>query len=168
MVGEMAQLRTGPLVTAGVLSGIGLGGFFDGIVLHQVLQWHHLVSVPFPPTSVENLQINTLADGLFHVGTYVVTVIGFFALWWVSRRTDVLWSTRVLIGAMLAGWGGFNLVEGIVDHHLLQIHHVRPGPNQLAWDVGFLVWGALMLVAGWLLIRSEHSALPQVDTDRHR
>jgi uncharacterized membrane protein len=22
--------------------GIGLGGFVDGIVLHQILQWHHM------------------------------------------------------------------------------------------------------------------------------
>lgn len=26
---------------AGILFGLGLGGFFDGIVLHQILQWHH-------------------------------------------------------------------------------------------------------------------------------
>jgi len=25
---------------AGLLFGIGLGGFLDGIILHQVLQWH--------------------------------------------------------------------------------------------------------------------------------
>ncbi len=24
--------------------GVGLGGFVDGIVLHQVLQWHHMLS----------------------------------------------------------------------------------------------------------------------------
>src|SRR5215212_10407320 len=29
---------TGP----GVVLGLGLGGFVDGIVLHQVLQWHHM------------------------------------------------------------------------------------------------------------------------------
>jgi uncharacterized membrane protein len=27
-----------------LLLGIGLGGFFDGIVLHQILQWHHMLS----------------------------------------------------------------------------------------------------------------------------
>src|SRR5687767_15168137 len=37
--GEQTQLRN-----AGVLLGLGLGGFFDGIVLHQLLQWHHMVS----------------------------------------------------------------------------------------------------------------------------
>jgi uncharacterized membrane protein len=48
-------------LSAGVLFGLGLGGFFDGIVLHQILQWHHmLTSAGYPPTSVENLEINTL------------------------------------------------------------------------------------------------------------
>src|SRR4051812_24192423 len=41
------------------LFGLGLGGFFDGIVFHQVLQWHHMVSTWYPPTSLENLRINT-------------------------------------------------------------------------------------------------------------
>jgi hypothetical protein len=53
--------------SAGILFGLGLGGFFDGIVLHQVLQWHHMVtSAGYPPTTVENLKLNTLLDGLFH------------------------------------------------------------------------------------------------------
>ena len=48
---------------SGYLLGFALGGFFDGIVLHQVLQWHHmLTSAGFPPDSVENLEVNTFAD----------------------------------------------------------------------------------------------------------
>jgi uncharacterized membrane protein len=147
-----------PIVVPGILLGIGLGGFFDGIVLHQILQWHHLLSsAGYPPNSVENLQINTLADGLFHAATWIFTVMGVFALWRVIQRKDVVPSGRVLFGAMLAGWGGFNLVEGIIDHHLLGIHHVREGAaNVLLWDIGFLVWGALMLIGGWWLIQSAH------------
>ena len=59
------------------------------------------------------------------------------------------------MGALLAGWGGFNLVEGLINHHLLGLHHVRDdlgGP--LAWDLGFLALGAAQLVAGMLLIRA--------------
>jgi uncharacterized membrane protein len=55
---------------------------------------------------------------------------------------------------MLAGWGGFNLAEGVINHHVLQIHHVRPGPQEPWYDVAFLVWGALMLFAGLLLLRT--------------
>jgi uncharacterized membrane protein len=155
-----------PVVVPGILLGIGLGGFFDGIVLHQIMQWHHLLSsAGYPPNSVENLQINTLADGLFHAATWIFTVIGVFALWRVIQRKDMLPSGRVLFGAMLVGWGGFNLVEGIIDHHLLGIHHVREGAaNVLLWDIGFLVWGALMLIGGWWLIQSAHRTEIPSDT----
>jgi uncharacterized membrane protein len=51
------------------------------------------------------------------------------------------------------GWGLFNLVEGIVDHHILGIHHVRSGPHQVWYDVGFLVLGAVLVLAGRLLAR---------------
>ena len=73
-------------VSAGILFGLGLGGFFDGIILHQVLQWHHmLTSAGFPADSVRNLEINILWDGLFHVSTYVFTALGLFTLWRYSR-----------------------------------------------------------------------------------
>ena len=52
----------------GLLLGVGLGGFVDGIVLHQILQWHHLLTSEgsYPATTVAGLEANTLADGLFH------------------------------------------------------------------------------------------------------
>jgi uncharacterized membrane protein len=55
---------------------------------------------------------------------------------------------------MLVGWGLFNLIEGIVDHHVLGIHHVRETGNRSAWDLGFLAFGALLVLGGWLLSRS--------------
>lgn len=137
----------------GIITGLGLGGFFDGIVLHQILQWHHMVSNIHPVSTVAGLEINTLADGLFHAATYLFTVVGVFLLWSVARRPHRPWPLRSLVGTLLVGWGAFNLVEGVVDHHLLAVHHVRPGPNQLVWDLGFLAWGAAMFVGGWLLVR---------------
>ena len=57
-------------VSAGFLFGLGLGGFFDGILLHQVLQWHHMLSsAGYPATTVANLELNTLFDGVFHAVT---------------------------------------------------------------------------------------------------
>ena len=142
---------------SGVLFGLGLGGFFDGIVLHQLLQWHHMLSSRIPPTSLAGLRFNTLWDGIFHSATYVFVVIGLVLLWRTARRGHLLWSTRLLTGTVLIGWGAFNLVEGIVDHELLGIHHVNetvPPEQWLAWDLGFLAWGAAMLGGGWLLLRS--------------
>ncbi len=152
-----AQGNPRPLLTAGIVLGLGLGGGFDGIVLHQILQWHHmLTSAGYPATSVENLEVNTLWDGLFHAATWILTVVGLLLLWRTTRRPSTPWSTQLLIGSMLGGWGLFNLGEGMIDHHLLGIHHVREGPNQLVWDLGFLAWGAAMLIGGGLLIRAGY------------
>ena len=145
-------------MSAGIFFGLGLGGFFDGIVFHQILQWHHmLTSAGYPPVGVHNLKINTLWDGLFHASTYVFVVAGLAILWRAAHRARANWSTKLLIGSILIGFGLFNLVEGIVDHHLLKIHHVNetvPPTQWVYWDIGFLLWGAAMLAVGWLLVRS--------------
>ena len=129
---------------AGILFGLGLGGFFDGIVLHQILQWHHmLTSAGYPATSVGNLEINILWDGIFHASTYVFVVLGLILLWRTAHRVHLWWSGRLLIGTLLMGFGIFNLVEGIVDHQILGLHHVNetvPASQWLYWDIGFLVW----------------------------
>jgi uncharacterized membrane protein len=127
-------------------------------VLHQVLQWHHMVtSAGYPPDSVENLKLNTLLDGLFHASTYIFVVLGLVMLWRTAHRSHLWWSGKLLVGTMLMGFGIFNLVEGIIDHQILGLHHVNetvPRDQWIYWDIGFLVWGALMLVGGWALYRS--------------
>ena len=81
-------------VSAGLLLGLGLGGFFDGMLLHQVLQWHHMAtSAGYPADSVQNLQLNTLLDGLFHVGTYLLVVIGLAVMWRAARQPHPPWSS---------------------------------------------------------------------------
>ena len=143
------------LVAPGLWLGIGLGGFVDGIVLHQLLQWHHLVSEVYPPDTLANTRINVTADGFFHAFTWVAVAAG-LALLWRAVRAGRPWTWRTLLGWILAGWGVFNLVEGIVDHHVLQIHRVRPDAgNPLAWDLGFLALGAALLVGGWFLARRD-------------
>ena len=152
-------------ITAGVILGLGLGGFFDGIVLHQVLQWHHMLTATSPPTSVGSLELNTLWDGLFHTMTYVFTVAGLFLLWRAARAADTLPPTRTLAGALLIGWGTFNLVEGIIDHHLLGIHHVLdslpPGPIRLVLDLAFLALGATFLLVGRRLVHEDSNETVQ-------
>ncbi len=140
------------LIVAAILLGVGLGGFFDGIVLHQILQWHHMVSTPTPPDTLENLELNTLGDGIFHAATWVVTVAGMFALMSSNGARQKEGGTRTLIGGMLAGWGLFNSLEGVVDHHLLDLHHVRPGPDEFFYDIAFLIWGVFMLAVGVALV----------------
>ena len=125
---------------AGVFFGLGIGGFFDGIVLHQILQWHHMAtSAGYPADTVEGLQWNTLFDGLFHAATYLFVTIGLILLWRTARRRHLRWSNRLLTGSILVGLGLFNLVEGIVDHHILGLHHVNetvPQSQWIYWDIG--------------------------------
>jgi uncharacterized membrane protein len=166
-LGEQTELRN-----AGILLGLGLGGFFDGIVLHQLLQWHHMVSNVsfFSPETVPGLRTNTLADGLFHAVTYIFTVLG-VALLWRALRAGERGTARQLVGFVLLGWGVFNVVEGIVDHLLLGIHHVNetvPREQWIWWDLAFLVWGAVMIGAGWWLWRNHvgSSARPGMEPSR--
>ncbi len=135
---------------AGILLGIGLGGFADGIVLHQVLQWHHMLTAEgsYPPATVAGLETNTLWDGLFHLATWVATAAGVALLWKAPRPEQAAWG-RQFAGLLLLGWGLFNVVEGVVDHHILTIHHVRDDVAEpLAWDLGFLAFGAALVAAG--------------------
>lgn len=147
--------RTFP-TSAGILFGLGLGGFFDGIVLHQLLQWHHMLSSWYPIDTIENLKLNTLWDGIFHSATYVFVVIGLFVLWRRAHTGHLMWSNKLLFGTLLLGWGAFNVVEGVVDHEVLGIHHVNETVRdtaRVAWDMAFLGWGAAMVVGGWALMR---------------
>ncbi|MBH8563585.1 DUF2243 domain-containing protein [Nostoc sp. CENA67] len=144
-----------PLVVAGIFLGLGLGGFVDGILLHQILQWHHMLSNIRPLSTTSNIDLNMVWDGLFHALDWILTVIGVALLWRAGGRKDVPWSSHTFVGSLLMGAGLFNVVEGVIDHQILGIHHVKPGPNQLAWDIGFLVFGALLVLVGWLLLQNR-------------
>ena len=133
-------------VRAGIL--FGLGGFFDGIVLHQVLQWHHMLSSWYPVNTIENLEFNTFWNGIFHSATYLFVVAALFVLWRAAKRKHLYWSTKLLTGSMLLGFGLFNTVEGLIDHHLLGLHHVNelvPPDRWVYWDIGFIAWGLTMI-----------------------
>jgi uncharacterized membrane protein len=147
----------------GIVLGVGLGGFVDGILLHQLLQWHHMLTSTdtdnigvkyYSPLTVPGLEMNTLWDGIFHTVCWLSVLTGLAILYSrVTRHRRQVWTSRVLWGWILVGWGLFNLVEGTFDHHVLGIHHVRSGPDQLWWDIGFLVLGALLVAGGFLLQR---------------
>jgi uncharacterized membrane protein len=141
-----------PSRAIGLLYGLGLGGFVDGIVLHQLLQWHHMVSdvAEYPMTTVAGLEVNTLVDGLFHVVAWILVVVASSLTLVAWRRGRLAPSWGFHLGLVLAGWGAFNVVEGLVDHQLLGIHHVRDdlgGP--LSWDLAFLAIGVVQIVVGW-------------------
>lgn len=140
-----------------LLLGIGLGGFIDGIVLHQLLQWHHMLTSTgeHPMSTVAGLEANTLADGVFHLATWACVAIGSALLYAAWRTGSIAPPWRRHSGLLLAGWGAFNLVEGLIDHQLLGLHHVRDdlgGP--IGWDLAFLALGAGLAITGWRLVSS--------------
>jgi len=159
----MPRTNRGPLLQAGLLLGIGLGGFADGILLHQILQWHNMLSSLYPPNDLVSIKYNMVFDGLFHAMTWLVTVAGVAALWRAGAKPDVAWSGRTFLGSTFIGYGLFSLVEGTIDHQLLGLHHVHPGRAQLAWDVGFLLFGAILAIAGYVLVRQGRRSLPHTN-----
>jgi uncharacterized membrane protein len=155
-----ATRDSSPPKAPGLLLGIGLGGFVDGILLHQILQWHHMLTSTgdYPRDTIAGLEANTLADGFFHLATWLFVVVGtaLTVKAWQRGRLAPPW--RAHVGLLLVGWGGFNVVEGLIDHELLGIHHVRDdlgGP--IGWDLGFLAFGAALVVVGLLLPRNSDS-----------
>ena len=146
-----------------LLMGVGLGGFVDGIVLHQVLQWHHLLTdAGEPADTVAGLEANTVADGFFHVGTWFLVAAAMLLTVRAWQRGELAPPWGVHLGLLLAGWGAFNLVEGLIDHQLLAIHHVRDdlgGP--LGWDLAFLASGIGLVGIGLLLARRPAHLMTQ-------
>src|SRR3954470_24915953 len=105
----MARVRGGhrarvhPPKAPGFLLGIGLGGFVDGILLHQILQWHHMLTdtVGHPATTVAGLEANTPADGFFHLATWLFVAAASWLTFraWQEGRLAPPW--RVHVGMLL-------------------------------------------------------------------
>ncbi len=158
----LLETRTAnPPTAPSFVLGLGLGGFIDGIVLHQILQWHHMLTGDNggePMDTVAGLETNTLVDGLFHMATWILVAVATVLLLNAWRRGELAPPWRTHVGLLLVGWGAFNLVEGLIDHQLLGIHHVRDDLGApLGWDLGFLAFGALLVVGGWVLTRTGRS-----------
>lgn len=154
-----------PLTTASIILGIGLGGFVDGIVLHQILQTHEMLSNKIPATDYIGKSVNMFWDGIFHAFCLMVTLAGIILLWKAARyKVDL--SAKVLFGGLLFGWGIFNLVEGIVDHQILKLHNViEYAADHNPGNYIFLAVSVIMTVIGYWLIKSAKYVFHQFDTE---
>ncbi|HEY0780335.1 MAG TPA: DUF2243 domain-containing protein [Gemmatirosa sp.] len=152
----MTERRHGGATAPGLVIGVGLGGLVDGWLLHQILQWHNMLSARIPPTSMAAMRANMTADGFFDAGSWAIVVAGVVMLWAAGRRGDTPTGRR-FAGQLIAGWGLFNLVEGVIDHHLLQLHHVIDVPAHvpLADWLFLAVGGVLLLVVGGVMARAD-------------
>jgi len=142
----------------GVLLGVSLGGFVDGIAFHQIAHWHNMGSAVLPPTTMEAMKQNMAWDGWFHAVMLVITVVGVYLLVHHARKQRPLPSPGRFTGLLIFGWGIFNLVEGVIDHEGLHIHHVRDLPAHVpAYDWMFLGFGGIgFIVIGYLASRVGH------------
>ncbi len=135
-----------------------MGGFFDGIVLHQILRWHHIVSASVPPDDLAGLEVNTLADGIFHAAMWVIVAVGVMLLAGQIGARGQHRTVGALVAGSLIGFGLFNVVDEIVFHALLELHHIRPGPDYLFWDLAFTGWGGAMIAAGSWFLRAGRAS----------
>ncbi len=152
-------LASAPLSSAATVLGIGIGGFIDGIVLHQILQFHEMLTNRIPADTLVNKSINMFWDGIFHLFTLITTIIGVYLLWKLLKKTNINRSGYLLAGGLLFGWGLFNLVEGIIDHQILKLHNVNEyAMKPELWNYGFLIFGLLLLFIGRIFIRKGEAA----------
>ncbi|SHI68678.1 Uncharacterized membrane protein [Roseomonas rosea] len=138
---------------AGGVLGFALGGFFDGILLHQILQWHHFLSL-VPGEALRDLRMQILADGMFHVAVYLIATLGLLLLWGARRAMAPAGAGGRLLGAALLGFAAWQAVDVVVFHWLVGIHRVRVDvPDPLTWDIGWLVLTGLPPLALGLWLR---------------
>lgn len=140
--------------SAGYLLGFSLGGFFDGILLHQVLQWHHVFSaVERPP--FDDIRVQIMADGVFHAAMYAIALAGLWGLFRARHIFSEKAADRLLVANALIGFGIWHVVDAVLLHWILEIHHIRmAAKNPLLWDIlWFAVFGLLFIAAGILLRR---------------
>jgi uncharacterized membrane protein len=153
------ERRSRRVMVAGILIGIGMGGFVDGIVLPRIAQWHNMLSNILPLHTTDAMRANMTWDGLFHALTWVITLVGILLLRRAAYARNSIPCAQTFTGQLILGWGVFNLVEGGIDHQILGIHNVREVPNATAYNLTFLaVGGVLFILLGWLLMRAGSRA----------
>ena len=155
----MSAARAPGTAAPGVLLGLALGGFFDGILLHQVLQWHHLLS-NVRAAALQDIRAQLLADGLFHLLMYVAAVAALALLWKGRGALDHPGAGKALVLQVLLGFGGWHVLDAVLSHWITGIHRVRGDtPDPLFWDLLWLgVFGLVPLAVAWLLRRGGRGA----------
>lgn len=137
--------------------GIGMGGFVDGIVFHQILQVHEMLSNKISATEYIGKSINMFWDGVFHFFCMAVVLIGIILMWKLLSRKDVDRSGNLFGGGLLLGWGLFNIVEGVIDHQILKLDNViELAANHNIANFTFLGVSIVMIIIGFLLVNTEN------------
>ncbi len=155
-------LKTGAapkkIVAGAIFLGVGLAGFIDGILLHQLLQWHHLGSA-----RINDPDMNILLDGLFH-GAMLVLLIAGLVILWRGMNAHGPPPGRDLAGWILIGAGVFHVFDAVAFHWIFVLHRINPHEATLFWDIVFFGIGLVLLVLGARLIGKRRDAHVQRST----
>ncbi|CAM3585609.1 DUF2243 domain-containing protein [Bordetella sputigena] len=146
---------------AGYSVGFAMSGFFDGILLHQILQWHHLLS-GLRSARFADLRVQIMADGLFHAVMYLIALGGFYMLYRARADLSLPRAGRRLLANFWIGFGAWHVVDAVLSHWVTRIHRIRmDSAYPLAWDLAWLAaFGLIPLTAGWWMRRRPGDASP--------
>nr|WP_254600783.1 DUF2243 domain-containing protein [Achromobacter kerstersii] len=127
-----------------------MGGFFDGILLHQILQWHHLLSGIQTGALLGSLTAQIAADGAFHAFMYVIATLGLIELCrarFVSASSDA----RPPSALFWIGFGVWHIIDAVMSHWITGIHRVKmDADNPMIWDIAWVaVFGIVPLLYAW-------------------
>jgi uncharacterized membrane protein len=134
---------TGRSITSGVLMGVGVAGFIDETVFHQLLHWHHFYDK-------STATVGLVSDGFFHAGSWLCIVAGIFLFADLQRRHTTV-PKRLWAGAFL-GWGGFQVYDGLFQHKVLGLHQIRYHVDVLPYDLVWNIAGGIGLLTGAVLL----------------
>jgi len=134
---------------ASLLLGFAMGGFFDGIFLHQILQWHHLLS-GIQTGALGSLAAQVAADGAFHAVMYVIATLGLIELC-RARMGSASSDARPPSGLFWIGFGVWHIIDAVLSHWITGIHRVKmDADSPLIWDIAWVVvFGIVPLLYGW-------------------
>lgn len=149
------EVKFGPIIGSAATIGAGIGGILDITIFHQILQTHQMLSSKIGNETINQLKLNIVWDGFFQLICLVLVFGGILSLWKLSENPYSPRSSKAFHGGLLAGWGIFITLEGIINHILLEIHHVIEHVHEdqmLLWDVVHVLIGVGIGLVGKVLI----------------
>lgn len=150
---------------AGYTLGFAMSGFFDGILLHQILQWHHLLS-GIERGALGDLRVQVMADGVFHALMYGIAAIGLWLLYRAREAFAIPHAPRRLLADFWIGFGVWHVVDAVLSHWITGIHRIRmDSPTPLLWDLIWLfLFGVIPLLVGIRMRRTGTTGSPGAGT----
>ena len=136
---------------SGILFGLGIVAFFDEVVFHQLLHWHHFYDK-------STTSVGLISDGIFHAFSWFATVVGLFMLADIRKRR--VWDKRRWAGAVILGAGVFQLYDGIVQHKLMRLHQIRYDVDVIYYDIVWNVIAGCMIIIGLILLMQTKTRKP--------